>query len=123
MNFFTNTLKQNIIPGCCLQRQTSLVYEIKTNVYEDFYKDKNLFDFGDYLRDSKFFDFVNKSVIGKMKGAFKGEIVSEFVGLKPKMYFSISVDGKENKKTKGVNKNIVKNTRHKEFADVLFNEN
>ena len=39
------------------------------------------------------------------------------------MYFSVSVDGKENKKTKGVNKNIVKNTRHKEFADVLFNEN
>ena len=31
MNFFTNTLKQNIVPGCCLQRQTSLVYEIKTN--------------------------------------------------------------------------------------------
>ena len=31
-----------------------------------------------------------------MKGAFKGEIVSESVGLKSKMYFSVSVDGKEN---------------------------
>ena len=30
----------------------SLVYEIKTeDVYEDFYKDKNLFDFSDYLSD------------------------------------------------------------------------
>ena len=39
----------------------SLVYEIKTDdVYEDFYSDKNLFDFGDYPRDSKFFDPANK---------------------------------------------------------------
>ena len=32
----------------------SLVYEIKTeDVYEDFYKGKNLFDFNDYLLNSK----------------------------------------------------------------------
>ena len=52
----------------------SLVYEIKTeNVYEDFYQDKNLFDFRDYPLDSKFFDSVNKKVIGKMKNEFKGK--------------------------------------------------
>ena len=46
----------------------SLVYEIETeNLYEDFYEDKNLFDFSDNLRDSKFFDPVNKKVIGKWK--------------------------------------------------------
>ena len=40
----------------------SLIYEIETNdVYEDFYKDKDLFDFSDYPKDSKFFDPVNKS--------------------------------------------------------------
>ena len=38
------------------------------------------------------------------------------------MYSLVSVDGKENKKSKGVNKIFVKNTRHKEFVDVLFNE-
>ena len=65
----------------------SLVYEIKTeNVYEDFYGYKNLFDFSDYTLDSKFFDPVNKKVIGKMKNEFKGKIISEFVGLKSKMY-------------------------------------
>ena len=37
----------------------SLVYEIKTeDVYEDFYQDKNLFDFGGYVLDLKFFDPV-----------------------------------------------------------------
>ena len=29
---------------------------------------------------------------------------------------------KKTKKAKGVNKNIVKNTRHKEFGDVLINK-
>ena len=42
----------------------SLVYEIETDdVYEDFYENKNLFDFSDYPEDSKFFDPVNKKVI------------------------------------------------------------
>ena len=36
------------------------------------------------------------------------------------MYSLIDVDGMENKKVKGVNKNIVKNTKHKEFVEVLF---
>ena len=65
----------------------SLVYEIKTeDVYEDFYKDKNLFDFSDYSLNSKFFDPTNEKVIGKMKDEFKGKIIREFVRLKSKMY-------------------------------------
>ena len=60
----------------------SLVYETETDdVYEDFYKNKNLFDFRDYPEDSKFFDTVNKKVIGKNE-RFKGKTISEFVGLK-----------------------------------------
>ena len=60
----------------------SLVYEIKTeDVYEDFYQDKNLFDFSDYPLDSKFFDPNNKKVIGKMKDEFKGKTINGFVGL------------------------------------------
>ena len=65
----------------------SLVYEIKTKgVYEDFYEDKNLFDFSDYPPSSKFFDPANKKVIGKMKDEFKEKIISEFVGLKSKTH-------------------------------------
>ena len=88
----------------------SLVYEIET---EDVYED---------LRDSKCFDPVNKKVISKMKDKFKGKIISEFVGLKSKLYSLVDGDGKENKKPKGVNKNVVKSTRHKVFVDVLFNK-
>ena len=41
-----------------------------------------------------------------MKGAFKGKIISEFVGLKSKMYSLVSVDDEEVTKANGVNKKI-----------------
>ena len=41
---------------------------METNyVCEDFYENKNLFDFSDYRQDSTFFDPANKKVIGKNK--------------------------------------------------------
>ena len=44
----------------------SLLYEIKTeDVYEDFYQDKNLFDFSDNPLNSKSFDPVNKKKLAK----------------------------------------------------------
>ena len=81
-----------------------------------------MFDFSYYPLDSKFFDPDNKKVIGKMKGQFKGKIISEFVGSKSKMYSLIAVDHEEVKKAKGVNKNVVKNIEHKKFVVVLFNK-
>ena len=65
----------------------SLTYKIKSeNVYEEFFKWKDLFDFSNYLKHSEFFDDVNKKVIGKTKDEFGGVIATEFVGLKSKMY-------------------------------------
>ena len=43
-----------------------------------------MFDFSNYLKDSKLFDEANKKFIGKMKDG--GVIVTEFVGLKSKMH-------------------------------------
>ena len=69
----------------------SLVYGIKSeNVYEEFFKCKNLFDFSNYLKDSNFFDETTKKVIRKMEDEFGGVIVDEFVALKSKM-FSIKI--------------------------------
>ena len=66
-------------------------------------------------KNSMFFDPVNKKVIGKKKDELKGEIISEFFGLKSKMYSLIAVDDEEVTKAKGENK-----IRHKEFVDVLL---
>ena len=64
----------------------SLVYEIKNgNVYDQCFKDKHLFDFSGYPKDSKYFDDSNKKLVGKMKGECNGVEKVEFVGLKSKM--------------------------------------
>ena len=63
-----------------------------------------------------FFNLVNKKVIGKTKDEFKRKIIIEFGRLKSKMYSSVSVDGTEIKKAKGVNKNVMKSTRHKRIC-------
>ena len=73
----------------------SLTYEIKSDVYKEFFKHKRLFDFSNYTKDSKFFDEINKKVIGKMKDVSEGKIINEFAGLKSKMYFMKNIDGKE----------------------------
>ena len=47
---------------------------------------KDLFDFSNYSKVSKFFDETNKKVIGKIKDKFGGVVVIEFVGLKSKTH-------------------------------------
>ena len=42
-----------------------LTYEIKSeDVYEEFFKQKHLFDFSNYPKDLKFFDPINEKVTG-----------------------------------------------------------
>ena len=53
-----------------------------------------MFDFRNYSKDSRFLNETNKKVVGKMKDEFGGVIITEFVGLKSKMY-SKKIDGKE----------------------------
>ena len=64
----------------------SLVYEIaRKDVYEVSYSDKHLFDFSEYPIISRFYDLANKKLLGEMEDEFKGQKLSEFVGLKSKM--------------------------------------
>ena len=58
------------------------MYEIKTeDVYEDFSKDKDMFDFSDYSAKSKYYDDSNKLVIVKMKDETSGVAIEEIVEL------------------------------------------
>ena len=97
----------------------SLTYEIKSeDVYKEFYKWKDLFDFSNYSKDSIYYDDTNKKVIGIMKDEYGGVIIIEFIGLKAKMYAIKKIDGGESSTAKGVN--IA--TEFNEFKDVLFNK-
>ena len=51
------------------------------NIYEELFKWKDLFEFSNYSKDSKFFNETSKKVIGKMKDEFGGVIVNKFIGL------------------------------------------
>ena len=58
----------------------NLMYEIKTgDVFEAFSKDKEMFDFSNYLPKSKYYDDSNKLVVGKMKDERGGVAIKEFV--------------------------------------------
>ena len=117
-DFHQNFIKKNFDAELLFTDKDSLGYEIKSDVYEEFFKHKHLSDFSNYLKDSKFFDLANKKVIGKMKDASEGKIIDEFVGLKSKMHSTKNIDGKESNTAKGVN--IV--TQFNEFKDTLFNK-
>ena len=64
----------------------SLMYEIKSeDFYEDFSKDKEMFDFKNYSPKPKYYDDSNKIVVGRMKDETSGVAIEEFIGLKPKI--------------------------------------
>ena len=95
-DFHYNFIKKNFDAELLFTDTDSLTCEIiSEDVYEDFYKDKYLFDLSNYPKDSKFFDPVNKKVIGKMKDVHQGKPICKFVGIKSKMHSILLDDGKE----------------------------
>ena len=99
----------------------SLTYEIEAkDVYSDFWKDKNRVDNSDYPENSPYFDRTNKKVIGKFKDEAAGIPISEFVGLRSKMYSYIKDNQKGGKTAKGIKKNIIKkNITHKNYRSTI----
>ena len=90
----------------------SLACEIKT---KDFYKDINpdideRFDISDYQTNhpSGIKTRLNSKVLGMCKDEAGGKPIVEFVGLRVKLYSYKMLDGSEDKKFKGVIRNVTK---------------
>ena len=65
----------------------SLIIQVETDdIYKDMLEDKNLYDFSEYPKNHPNYDISNKKVLGKFKDEMKSLIITEFIGLKPKMY-------------------------------------
>ena len=84
-DFHRNFIKKNFDAELLFPDTDSLPYEIKSeNVYEEFCQWKDLFDFSNYSKDSRFYDDINKKFIGKINNEYGGVIIDEFIGLKLK---------------------------------------
>ena len=107
----------------CYMDTDSFIYCIET---DDFYKDiaddvESRFDSSGYVPDRPLPIGLNKKVIGLMKDELGGEIMKEFVTLRPKMY-SYKVGNSESKKCKGIKKCVVKKTiSFEDYKNCLFN--
>jgi len=103
----------------------SLIYLVECDdVYDIMKRDINRFDTSDYAVDNVYgFPLVNKKVPGLMKDENNGAIMTEFVGLRAKMY-ALRVDGKKDtKKVKGVKSNVVaKSISFDDYMRCLFDE-
>jgi hypothetical protein len=126
-DFHYQYMKKKFAKNCKLlyTDTDSLIYEIICDdIYEVMKQDLNLFDTSDYPVDNVYnMPLVNKKVVGLMKDECNGKIITEFVGLRSKMY-SLRVEGKDFiKKVKGVKSHVVKNTiTFDHFKNCLFND-
>ena len=109
----------------CYMDTDNFIMNIKTN---DFYKDisddvDNRFDTSNYEVKRPLLMGKNKKVIGLMKDELGGEIITEFVTLRPKTYSYLTDDRKEDKKTKGTKKYVIKKMiKFDDYKKCLLND-
>jgi hypothetical protein len=100
----------------------SLCYHIKCeDVYRDMYEMRELYDLSDFPEESPFHDTSNKKVLGKFKDECNGQPVSDFIGLRPKMYSLQVAPGEKKKQTaKGVKTSYAKkHISHEDYQRCL----
>ena len=94
-DFFYNHLKKQYGEKCeLLYTDTdSLLLKIETeDVYKDIKANENFYDTSDYPKEHPLHSTVNKKVLGKMKDECAGTPISEYVGLRSKMYSVMKAD-------------------------------
>ena len=93
------------------------------DIYKDMEEMKDKFDLSNYPEDHPLFSMHNKAVPGLFKDECGGKVISEFVGLRSKLY-SIKIEDPEKPHklaAAGVKKAIAKrNLLHSDYKDVLF---
>ena len=102
----------------------SLIIEVETDdIYKDMFEDKNLYDFSEYPKNHPNYDIINKKALGTFKDELKSKIITEFIGLKPKMYSFNFIENNiiVNKNThKGIKDSI--SLKHNEYKRSLYKE-
>jgi len=104
--------------ACLLYTDTDcLLFQVQTEDV-DMRKSAEKYDFSDYPKYHRCYSTENKKVIDKFKDECNGRPITEFVGLRPKMYSILEFNKDNIRKTKGVQKPVVK----KDLRHVLYKQ-
>ena len=87
----------------------SLCVEIETDdVYKDMEEQKEYYDFAEYPEHHFLYVTENQAVVGKFKDEIEGKTITEFVGLRSKLYsLTIQDEVKQKKIAKSVKKCVI----------------
>jgi hypothetical protein len=119
-DFIQKTYKQNA--KLCYTDTDSLLYLLYTqDIYQDIKNNLAEFDTSNFdLNNPYDIQQMNAKIPGLFKDELGGDVISEFAGLRAKLYSLMSVKTRINK-AKGVSKCITKNLTLSQYKDSLFN--
>ena len=105
----------------CYMDTDSFIMHIKTNDISD--DVGNRFDTSNYEVKRPLPIGKNKKIIGLMKDALGGEIIMEFIALRPKTYSYLTDNDKIDKKAKGTKKCVIKKMiKFDDYKKFLLND-
>ena len=98
----------------------SLIVHVQTeDIYADMSLNADLYDTSNYPAGHPLFSNTNKKIIGKFKDELGGQLLTEFIGIRPKMYSYVGEDS--GKRAKGVKKSVLQNSiTHEDYRSCLF---
>lgn len=107
----------------CYTDTDSLLYLIFTeDVFKDLRDNISQFDTSNYITNNEYnIPKLNEKIPGLFKDEMGGDIITEFVGLRAKLYCINSV--KSNiKKAKGITKGVTKKLKMSDYRKTLYNK-
>ena len=98
----------------------SVIVHVQTDdLYKDMLESAAIYDTSNYPSDHPLYSTNNKKVIGKFKDELGGKQMTEFIGLRPKMYSYTGEDS--GKRAKGVKKSVLRKTiQHDDYRTCLL---
>ncbi len=103
----------------------SLAYEVVGHdLFEGMAKIKEKFDFSEYPKDHPLYSTENMKVVGKFKDECKGQMMLNFIGLRPKLYsFDYEREAHFDMDEDGMEVEVEKRTATSEIRIVIANKN
>ena len=124
-DFYYNVLKKkyDMYMNLLFTDTDSLALQIYTDdIYEDMVEMEDEFDLSDYPKNHPLYNPKNKKVLGKFKDERNGQIITEYVGLRSKMYSMVWKEG-DARTCKGISKHVNREyLKHDKYKQALFQD-